>query len=103
MLEDSEDDDIESVDITILPPEVGAGSDTDGDSDDEMVANGDPNSLSRNQLLAEACVQVRRRHGGTSTTLDLHEDVETLDEDEADAPAAPLPVKKAKGLGMLKM
>ena len=96
MLEDSEDDDIESVDITILPPEVGAGSDTDGDSDDEMVANGDPNSLSRNQLLAEACVQVRRRHGGTSTTLDLHEDVETSDEDETDAPAAPPPAKKAK-------
>ena len=85
MLEDSEDNDIESVDITMLPSEVRAGSDTDGDSNDEMVANGDPQQP-----------QQKHRYGGTSTTLDLHEDVETLDEDEADAPAAPLPVKKAK-------
>jgi len=92
MLEDSEDNDIESVDITMLPSEVRAGSDTDGDSNDEMVANGDPQQP-----------QQKHRYGGTSTTLDLHEDVETSDEDEADAPAAPLPVKKAKGLGMLKM
>jgi len=55
MLEDAEDDDIESVDIIIQPQNGGA----DSDSDDEMVAKGDPNSLT--------CVQVRRRHGGTST------------------------------------
>ena len=48
MLEDAEDDDIESVDITIQPLNGGA----DSDSDDEMVAKGDPNSLSINQLLA---------------------------------------------------
>ena len=69
MLEDAEDGDIESVDITIPPLNGGAGSDSDGDSDDEMFAKGDPNSLSRNKLLAEACVQVQRRHGGTSTYL----------------------------------
>ena len=61
MLEDTEDE-FEGANITILPPDMGAGSDTDGDSGDKMIATGDHNSLSRNQLLAEACVDVRRRH-----------------------------------------
>jgi len=89
MLEDTEDE-IEGANITILPPDMGAGSDTDGDSGDEMVATGDPNSLSRNQLLAEACVEVRRRHDEDDKTSDEEE------ADPADPPAAQPPVKKAK-------
>ena len=84
MLEDAEDDDIESVDITIQPQNGGA----DSDSDDEMVAKGDPNSLSRNKLLAEACVQVQWRHGGTSTyCLDLQDDEIYAEDEEAQSPA----------------
>jgi len=58
MLEEAEDDDSESIDVAILPPEVGAGCDADDDSDDEMVVNGHPNSLSRCHLLTEVCMQV---------------------------------------------
>jgi len=94
MLEDREDNDIESVNIAILPPEVGA--DSDGDSDDEMVASGNPNSLSRNQLLVEVCVQIRRRDGGTTTSVDLHNVEGSNEENAADKPVTQPLAKKAK-------
>jgi len=91
---DTEDNDIESVNIAILPPEVGA--DSDGDSDDEMVASGNPNSLSRNQLLAGACVQIRRRDGGTTTSLDLHNVESSSEENAANKHVTQPLAKKAK-------
>lgn len=94
MLEDTEDNDIESANTAILPPEVRA--DSDGDSDDEMVASKNPNSLSRNQLLAEACVQIRRRDGGTTTSLDLHNVESSNEENAADKPVTQPLAKKAK-------
>jgi len=54
MLEDTEDNDIESANTAILPPEVRA--DSDGDSDDEMVASKNPNSLST------LCLKKKTRH-----------------------------------------
>ena len=94
MLEDTEDNDIESANTAILPPEVRA--DSDGDSDDEIVASKNPNSLSRNQLLAEACVQIRRRDGGTTTSLDLHNVESSNEENAADKPVTQPLAKKAK-------
>ena len=68
MLDDSDGEDFQSADITILPPDNNAG--TDGDSGDELVASGDPNRLSRNQLLAEACVRVRKPDGDVVLGMD---------------------------------
>jgi len=50
----------------------------------------------RNQLLAEACVQIRRRDGGTTTSLDLHNVESSNEENAADKPVTQPLAKKAK-------
>lgn len=79
MLEDSDDEQLQSAEISILPP-TAAGDDTDGDSGDEAVPGGDPNSLNRNQLLADASIRIRKPDGdvviGMEDDGDAHEDAD---------------------------
>ena len=59
MLEQNGDDDnVLGAEVSILPP-ANTGDDTDGDSgDEELLSCGNPNSLNRNQLMADAAVKL---------------------------------------------
>ena len=96
MLDDAEDDEFQGADIHIMPPDD-ANNDSDGDSDDECMATGNPNSLSRNQLLAKACMKMRTCHG--DITVGLEEDVDSSDNDDTEVTAAPPVAKKRKESG----
>src|ERR1043165_5170995 len=90
MLEDSGDESFLGADIAILPPSS-TGNETDADSGDEFVASGDPNNLNRNQLVAEACVRVRRPDG--YVRLGLEDDSECSEDTEENLPSEPLPTE----------
>ena len=70
MLEDSEDEDFLGADITIQPPDT-VNSNTDADSGDESVLTGNPNNLSRNQLLAQASVRIKHAGKQNSSTYNV--------------------------------
>ena len=62
LLEDTDDESLQSAEISIVPP-INSGADTDEDSGGENQPCGDPNSLNRNLLLAEATMKLRRPDG----------------------------------------
>ena len=62
LLEDTEDECPQSVEISIVPP-IYSSADTDEDSGVENQPCGGPNSFNRNQLLAEATIKLRRPDG----------------------------------------
>lgn len=93
MLEDLNDESFLGAEIAVLPP-VNTGNETDADSGDEFVASGDPNNLNRNQLVAEACVQVWRPDG--DVRLGLEEDSDYNESADENLPAEPLPEMKSK-------
>ena len=84
MLEDADDEQVQGAEISILPP-VGTGDDTDGDSGDESVSTGDPNSLNRNQLMADASIRVRKPDGDIH--IGLEEDTDSCEEADEGPPA----------------
>ena len=87
MLEDTDDDETQGAEITVLPP-TNTGDDTDGDSaDEELSSSGDANNLNRNQLLAEASVKVLKPTGDVRIGAE-----ENSDSEIEDSP----PAKKAK-------
>jgi len=78
ILDDDEDVDLLSADLYILPP-TGRHDDTDGDSGDDNVPDGDPNNLNYHQLIAEAAVRLRKPDG------DIHgldDDFDALEESD---------------------
>jgi hypothetical protein len=101
LLEDADDDGLQSAEICIVPP-VNTSADTNEDSGDENQACGDPNNLSRNQLLAEATMKLRRpdgddvigieeSDGDENTAQDDSEDDESQDTSEASVDHHPKP------------
>ena len=81
MLEQNGDDDnVLGAEVSILPP-ANTGDDTDGDSgDEELLSCGNPNSLNRNQLMADAAVKLRKP--GEDVTVGIEEDDESANECE---------------------
>lgn len=105
MLEDADaEEDFQGADITILPPDT-LGNETDGDSDDELISSGNPNCLSRNQLLADACARIQKPDGDLTLGLDVDAESEVSDEDvivRPPPPKKPKRVTKQKSKGASK-
>jgi len=55
--------------VQTLPP-TGRHDDTDGDSGDDNVSDGDPNNLHYHQLIAEVAVRLRKPDGDIVLGLD---------------------------------
>ncbi|XP_065646299.1 piggyBac transposable element-derived protein 2-like [Hydra vulgaris] len=84
LLEDTDDECLQSAEISIVPP-ITSGADTDEDSGDENEVCGDPNSLNRNQLLAEATMKLRRPNGTDVIEMEESDGAEdTAEEDNAE-------------------
>ncbi|XP_065650420.1 piggyBac transposable element-derived protein 3-like [Hydra vulgaris] len=84
LLEDTDDECLQSAEILIVPP-ITSGADTDEDSGDENEVCGDPNSLNRNQLLAEATMKLRRPNGSDVIGMEESDGAEdTAEEDNAE-------------------
>jgi len=79
MLDDDDDVDLLGADISILPP-TGRHDDTDGDSGDDNVPDGDPNNLNYHQLIAEAAVRLRKPDG--DIILGLDDEFDALEESD---------------------
>jgi len=77
MLDDDDDVDLLGADISILPP-TGRHDDTDGDSGDDNVPDGDPNNLNYHQLIAKAAVRLQKPDG--DIILGLDDDFDALED-----------------------
>jgi len=79
MLDDDDDVDLPGADISILPP-TGRHDDTDGDSGDDNVPEGDPNNLNYHQRIAEAAIRLRKPD--RDIILGLDDEFDALEESD---------------------